>query len=80
MEKELKDIHLRQDGFEQRLFAQEQLIKKLDDQYREITSLLKPISQTYQTASKLGKWIMALMVFISIMLGVALSLKSLLKK
>jgi hypothetical protein len=46
----------------------------------QIMAILKPISETYQTASMLGKWTMAGMVFISVLLGILLSLRSMFNK
>ncbi len=43
-----------------------------------IEATLKPISETYTTASLLGKWLVASAVFVSIIVGTILSLKSLL--
>lgn len=59
---------------------QEKRILALEKGQAEILGLLRPIADTYKTASKLGKWAMALLVFISILLGVILSLRALLKK
>lgn len=47
---------------------------------KDIMDLLKPLAETYKTASTMGKWIMAAAVFISIMLGIILSLQSFFKK
>lgn len=46
---------------------------------KEIMDLLRPIADTYKTASTLGKWAVATAVFISIILGIVLSLRSLIK-
>lgn len=76
----IKEIHLRQDSFEQRLFRLEEMYKELKEQNNKILDVLTPISETYQTTTQVGKWVTGLMVFVSILLGVILSLKSLLKK
>ncbi len=44
--------------------------------HEEIMSIIKPISETYQSATQMGKWVMGLAVFISIILGILLSIKS----
>jgi hypothetical protein len=54
-------------------------IDALEKGQEEILALLRPIADTYSTASTLGKWAMALLVFISITLGVILSIKSIFK-
>ncbi len=69
----MTDLH----DFERKLSGKFQEERKKD--MKEIMDLLKPISDTYRTASMLGKWSMAALVFISVGLGVVLSLKSLIK-
>lgn len=59
---------------------QDDRIQALEDGQKEILLLLRPIAETYTTASKLGKWFMALLVFISIGFGIVLSLKELFLK
>lgn len=51
----------------------------LDRQKRhnEIMELLSPLSETYRTATTLGKWVMAAAVFVSILFGIILSIKAL---
>lgn len=44
---------------------------------KEIMELLKPLSDTYRSATTLGKWIMAAAVFVSILLSIILGLKAL---
>ena len=44
---------------------------------KSIDAKLEPIAETYETASRMGKWVTALAVFISIALGIILSFKSL---
>lgn len=51
------------------------ILKKLED----IELTLKPIAETYHTVSSLGKWSMAIMVFISVVLGILIGIKNLLK-
>ena len=52
-------------------------LKKSDElnfqQHKEILDMLRPISETYCTVGKMGKWVMAILVFISILLGIVLT-------
>jgi hypothetical protein len=57
----------------------EERITTLEEGQEEILKLLKPISETYSTVSHLGKWVMAILVFISILLGILLGAKNLIK-
>lgn len=41
----------------------------------EILELLKPISETYVTVARLGKWLSAFLVLVSICIGIMLGLK-----
>lgn len=58
---------------------QERRITNLERGQEEVLKLLRPISETYTTVSTIGKWMMALLVFISIMLGILLSIKTIFK-
>lgn len=58
----------------------EDRVTALEKGQREILDLLKPIAETYSTVTRLGKWLMAAAVFISICIGILLSLKSFFKK
>lgn len=49
----------------------------LETNQREILELLKPISETYRTATIIGKWIMAGLVFASVVVGLLVGLKNL---
>lgn len=60
-----------------RIIALESGQKKLEEGQEEMLKLLRPISETYRTVSTLGKWMMAVLVFMSIMIGVLLGFKSL---
>lgn len=60
--------------------SQEDRIKALEKGQLEILAMLKPISETYTTVNRLGKWTMAVAVFISILLGVLLSAKDFFKQ
>ena len=41
---------------------------------------LDPISETYSTVSTMGKWVIALMVFLSVVVGLIIGLKTLFNK
>lgn len=53
------------------VFDQGQLnrIERLEDSLGRIENLLEPISETYTTVSRMGKWLMAGAVFVSIIVG-----------
>lgn len=57
--------------------GQEKRILALEEGQKEILALLKPISETYSTVSTIGRWGMALLVFISILIGIILGAKNL---
>ena len=59
---------------------QEDRIAALEKGQREILELLRPISETYTSVSLMGKWLMAFMVLISILLGIVLSVGKLFNK
>lgn len=59
---------------------QERRIGALEAGQKQILELLEPIAETYKTANMLGKWTMGIMVFMSILLGVILSLGKLFHK
>lgn len=61
-EHELKELHLRQDSFEQRLFRLEEMYKELKKQNDQILSVLTPIADTYKAVGTLRKWINALAI------------------
>lgn len=52
------------------------LEKKQDD----MSAILTPMNESYQAAIRIGKWTSGLLVFISIAIGIVLSLKDLFKK
>ena len=70
----MQDIEIIQ--LKERLKAKEMM---LDKEIAEIKEMMKPLSETYRVAVVLGKWVMGLLVFISVLIGVILGLKSLLK-
>jgi hypothetical protein len=59
---------------------QDDRIAALEKGQTEILELLRPISETYKTASTLGKWVMGLLVFLSVGIGVLLGLKEIVWK
>lgn len=59
--------------------GQEEMKNDIKVNHSEIMSILMPIRDTFKTAGLLGKWGMGLAVFISIILGVMLSLIKLLQ-
>lgn len=75
MEKEIKEMHLRQDSFEQRLFRIEEMYKNLEKQNKDILDLLRPISSTYNAATTLRKWINALAIAIVTFVGAFFALR-----
>lgn len=51
--------------------------EELDHSQQEILNLLRPIADTYRTATTLGKWAMGGLVFISVVIGLLVGLKNL---
>jgi len=51
--------------------------KNIHESLARIEIKLDPIFENYRTASKMGKWLMAVAVFGSVILGVILSIKAL---
>ena len=49
-------------------------------QHKEMMELLRPISETYQTVGRMAKWFMALLVFLSVLGGVIIAWKAILKE
>ena len=49
----------------------------LEEGQKQIIDLLQPISDTYKTVSKLGKWLVACVVFISVVVGILAGIKEL---
>lgn len=52
---------------------------ELQEEIRELKNMTKPLLETYKTAVKLGKWIMAGLILLSIIVGILVGIKSLLK-
>jgi hypothetical protein len=55
----------------------EMRIRKLEEQNERILRLLEPISNTYKTANTVGKWIMGILVFFSVLIGLIVGIKNL---
>lgn len=49
----------------------------INQQLKEVKDILKPITETYTTIARLGKWGTAILVFISIVVGIILGVKEL---
>lgn len=60
----------------QRLQEKERL---LDKEIEEIKEMMKPLLETYQVAVVLGKWIFGALVFLSVLLGIILSVRQFFK-
>ena len=56
-------------------------LQKLREERKEdtkmIMSILTPISDTYKTASRLGKWTMGFLIFLSVFVGLIVGVKNL---
>lgn len=46
---------------------------------KDLSDLIKPMVETYTAANKVGKWLVAIVTFISIIIGIVLGLKRLFK-
>jgi hypothetical protein len=55
-------------------------ISELRQEIKELRDIITPMAETYQAASKVGKWAVGLVTFISIMFGIALALRELFRK
>ena len=60
----------------ERLLEKERL---LDKEIAEIKEMMQPLLETYSTAVILGKWVFGILVFLSVLLGVILSIRQFLK-
>ena len=49
-------------------------------QHQEIKDLLIPISETYRTVGTMAKWVMALLVFLSVLGGVIVAWSNIFRK
>lgn len=55
----------------------EDRIASLEDSVGEIRDMLRPIAETYRSVNQLGRWTMAVLIFISVLLGVLVGIKNL---
>lgn len=55
-------------------------VTELREEIAEIKEILKPISDTYRTATTIGSWTKGLLVFISVSLGVIMGMRDIFKK
>jgi hypothetical protein len=60
------EIQKLKDSDQQNVAQHQQIL----DAIQEINKKLEPLSDTYKTATRVGKWFMAVLVFISILFGV----------
>ena len=70
----LQEIEIQ--DLKQRLQEKERL---LDKEIEEIKEMMKPLLETYQVAVVLGKWIFGALVFLSVLLGIILSVRQFFK-
>ena len=63
-----------------RIVTLEQMMEENVKQHQEILDLLKPISDTYTTVGRLSKWVMACLVFLSVLGGVVWTWGNIFKK
>ena len=59
---------------------QDDRITSLECGQAEIIKMLKPIAETYRSVELLGKWMMAFLVFVSVVVGIVLSWSKLFDK
>ena len=52
----------------------------IENNQRTMADILKPMNESYQLAIRFGKWVSGVLVFISIAIGIILSLKDLFAK
>lgn len=65
--------------FEQMIIHQNATDKKIDLNHEELKKILTPIAETYGSVSKMAKWLMAVLVLVSIIVGILVGLKNLFK-
>lgn len=63
----------------ERILFLENESREHNESLKEILALLRPIADTYTAAGTIGKWLMALAVFISIVVGIIVSFKGIIK-
>lgn len=59
---------------------QDKLIEEILTTVREMKATLEPIANTYRTVSTLGKWGMAGLVLLSVVIGILIGLRNLLHR
>lgn len=79
MTEDIKEIHLRQDDFEKRLFRIEEMYKELKSSNEKILAVLEPISETYRTVGTLRKWINALAIGVITLTSAIFGVKEVIK-
>ena len=65
---------------QKRIATLEDMMIENASQHKAMTELLKPISDTYTTVGKMSKWIMASLVFLSVLGGVVWTWGNIFKK
>lgn len=79
MTEEMRDLHLRQDDFEKRLFRMEELYATLKESNEKILKVLEPISDTYKAAGTLRKWVSAFVIGVITLGSAILTLREIIK-
>ena len=51
----------------------------LNKRFDTLEEILKPISETYRTVTRVGKWGMAVLILISVIIGIVSGLKNIFK-
>jgi hypothetical protein len=60
--------------------SDERRFTSIDAALKRIEDKLDPVSEAYSTASTLGKWLMGAAVFISVLLGIVMSVRTIFNK
>lgn len=55
-------------------------VERITRNHEEVMGFLRPISETYNTVSVLGKWMTAVAIFISIIIGIITGLQKILHR
>jgi hypothetical protein len=79
---------LAQASLNQRFMDEIEALKRNDEEtkaqnahnHEEIMTLLKPISETYNVATRLGRWLTGGAVFVSIIIGIVVGLQKIFHK
>ena len=64
---------------EQHVEEHSRQLNSIIDTLEAMNKKLDPISQTYRTTATLGKWIMAILIFVSVIIGILVEWKNLFK-